>query len=104
MTTKPKRRILLAFVLATGYASCAIANNVAGLAPYQRPAQAPTITTPAPIDKTMALHGVSEPTPPSLGFLDNQGGWYTPFNHPGMLAPYDLRGWHSNPPSGKQEQ
>jgi len=68
---------------------------VAGLAPYERPANAPTIVTPPPLDKARALHGVSEPKPASLKFLDDQGGWYNPFILPGMPRPYDLRGWHS---------
>lgn len=41
-----------------------------------------------------ALHGVDKPTPASLAWLKDQGAWYTPFNHPGMAGPYDLRGWH----------
>ena len=28
------------------------------------------------------------------GFLEDQGNWYTPFNHPGMTGRYDIRGWH----------
>lgn len=71
---------------------------VAGLAPSQRPAQAPRIDTELPLDKAVALRGVSEPLPASLKFLDQQGGWFTPFNHPGMPPPYDLRGWHATLP------
>jgi hypothetical protein len=37
---------------------------------------------------------VSQPYPASLRFLEDQGNWYTPFNRPGMLPPYDIRGWH----------
>lgn len=69
---------------------------IAGTAPYERPAGAPRIEA---VKKDQAwyanaLHGVSKPYPKSLYFLDNQGNWYTPFNRPGMLPPYDLRGWH----------
>ena len=69
---------------------------VAGVHPERRPENAPTITT---FDKTdawyaQALAGVSEPVPPSLKFLDDQGAWFTPFTHPGMTGPYDIRHWH----------
>jgi hypothetical protein len=46
-----------------------------------------------------ALHGVDKPVPASLAWLKDQGAWYTPFNHPGMPGPYDLRGWHRPAPT-----
>jgi hypothetical protein len=69
---------------------------VAGTAPWQRPIGAPVITE---VDHpgawyTAALYGVSRPYPYSLRFLEYQGNWNTPFNRPGMPAPYDIRGWH----------
>ena len=69
---------------------------IAGVTPWQRPQGAPTITA---VDRsgdwyTRALHGVSRPYPYSLRFLEDQGNWHTPFNRPGMLRWYDLRGWH----------
>jgi len=70
---------------------------VAGLTPYQRPANAPVLTTNPVLDPKQALHGVSAPIPDSLKFLGNQGRWFTPFTHPGMTGPYDLRGWHAAP-------
>jgi len=72
---------------------------VAGTQPDARPAGAPRITTVTHDQAwfARALHGVSAPYPPSLGFLDSQGNWYTPFNRPGMLPPYDIRGWHAAP-------
>ena len=72
---------------------------VAGTQPYARPVGAPTITT-VTHDRgwyERALHGVSQPHPASLRWLDSQGNWYTPFNRPGMLPPYDIRGWHAAP-------
>jgi len=71
---------------------------VAGLTPEARPKGAPTITAfeRTPEWRSKALRGVSEPYPSSLGFLDNQGAWYTPFNRPGMPGPYDLRGLHAS--------
>ena len=70
---------------------------IAGVNPDQRPAGAPVITQ---VDKegawyNRALTGISTPYPYSLHFLENQGNWYTPFIHPGMSTPYDIRGWHS---------
>jgi hypothetical protein len=69
---------------------------IAGTAPYQRPAGAPSITSVRhdPAWYAAALTGVSQPYPASLRFLEDQGNWYTPFNRPGMLPPYDIRGWH----------
>ena len=72
---------------------------IAGLAPYQRPADAPTITEFSPSEgwRAQMLHGVTEPAPPHLG-LEDQGAWYTPFNRSGMTGPYDLRQWHQTHP------
>lgn len=69
---------------------------VAGVDPSTRPEGAPVITQ---ADKDgawydRALHGVEPPYPQSLRFLEDQGNWFTPFNHPGTPGPYDLRGWH----------
>ena len=70
---------------------------VAGLTPGARPKGAPTVTVfeRPPEWRAKALKGVSEPYPAGLGFLDNQGAWYTPFNRAGMPGPYDLRGLHA---------
>ena len=70
---------------------------IAGVKPNQRPEGAPVIKK---FEKDgawyrRALHGIPEPYPWSLHFLEDQGPWYTPFIHPGMLPPYDIRGWHS---------
>lgn len=69
---------------------------VAGFAPNQRPADAPTVREFIPNNqqRKQLLTGISEPIPASLGFIDNQGAWYTPFNQPGMPGYYDLRNWH----------
>lgn len=70
---------------------------IAGLAPDHRPEQAPVITemVKPPGWYAAALHGVSQPYPNSLKFLEDQGAWWTPFIHPGMTGPYDIRGWHA---------
>ena len=69
---------------------------IAGTAPSVRPNGAPTITEfrPDAAWTTRALSGVSEPYPASLGFLRDQGPWFTPFIHPGFSDQYDLRAWH----------
>jgi hypothetical protein len=77
---------------------------VAGLAPYQRPTRAPVLTASSVLDARQALRGVSSPIPDSLKFLNNQGGWFTPFTHPGMTGPYDLRGWHAAPIPAAEKQ
>lgn len=71
---------------------------VGGTQPSQRPAGAPVIRT---VDKpagwyTRALTGISRPYPASLRFLEDQGNWYTPFDRPGMIGRYDIRGWHDD--------
>lgn len=69
---------------------------IAGLAPSGRPAGAPVI---ADLVKdgawyAKALTGIAPPYPASLRFLEDQGAWHTPFTHPGMTGPYDIRHWH----------
>lgn len=79
-------------------ASSAQAENypIAGTVPDQRPANAPVITSVQKGDQwyVQALTGVEPPYPASLRFLEDQGNWYTPFTHPGMPGPYDLRQWY----------
>ncbi len=94
----PKSLLMIVGVVA-GFGSycCNAADNpIAGTTPWQRPAGAPVITS---VDHDSAwfqraLTGISRPYPSSLRFLDDQGNWYTPFNHPGMTGLYDIRGWH----------
>ena len=71
---------------------------VSGLRPHERPEGAPRVVEePHPRDwYVTALTGLVPPYPRSLYFLDVQGGWYTPFTVPGMLGPYDIRGWHKS--------
>ncbi|MEZ5538314.1 MAG: hypothetical protein R3F02_22130 [Thiolinea sp.] len=69
---------------------------IAGTIPYERPAGAPVINE---FNKngnwySTALWGVEKPYPYSLRFLEDQGQWHTPFNHPGMTSRYDIRHWH----------
>ncbi|MEW5964650.1 MAG: hypothetical protein AB1749_13945 [Pseudomonadota bacterium] len=81
------------------FAGAASAETVIGGAtPDRRPDGVPVIGAFA-LDRAArakALSGVSKPYPASLGFLDDQGAWYTPFSHPGMTGPYDIRGLHSD--------
>lgn len=68
--------------------------------------QTPTLTEP-PAERVradVAEHGITAPTPEAIkSFLKDQGAWYTPFSRPGMTGPYDIRGWHSQPPRPKTE-
>ncbi len=88
---------VIAMALCVTSAAAEKTSFIAGTAPSARPAEAPQITvfTPAPEWRAQALHGVAQPYPPSLSWLDDQGAWFTPFIHPGMTGPYDIRGWHS---------
>ena len=91
------RVALLSLSLFLGIAAqIANAYPIAGLHPDQRPAGAPVVRS---VQKNAAwyqraLTGISKPYPHSLGFLENQGNWYTPFDRPGMNGRYDIRGWH----------
>lgn len=71
---------------------------IAGTAPNARPRKAPVIKKIAKDDAwwERAHHGITKPYPESLKFLDDQGGWFTPFIHPGMGSVYDLRNWHGH--------
>ncbi len=108
--TRSKRLIYPALFVAglglSGFCSIVHASNaasptgsypIAGIHPSERPAGAPVIQK---VEKNAAwyrhaLHGVQAPYPASLRFLEDEGNWYTPFNHPGMSGPYDIRHWHS---------
>ena len=69
---------------------------IAGTMPWQRP-DAPVVTEVVKPEGWYgrALTGIEPPFPASLRFLEDQGNWFTPFIHPGMLPPYDIRGWHA---------
>ena len=72
-------------------------NFIAGTQPDQRPGDAPIIKTAEKSESwyQQALMGIQQPYPSSvINFLEDQGNWHTPFNQPGMIRPYDLRGWH----------
>lgn len=69
---------------------------VAGLQPFARPAGAPVIqqfSADAAWQKK-ALTGIDAPHT-GLGFLKDQGAWFTPFMHPGLKGGYDIRGLHA---------
>ncbi|MFO1034923.1 MAG: hypothetical protein U1E15_12925 [Hyphomicrobiales bacterium] len=82
------------------FAGGALADNIAGVAPSQRPAWAPVVQEFKKDNAwyLAALKGVEAPYAPSLRFLDDQGAWFTPFIHRGMHSPYDPRGLHANDP------
>ena len=68
---------------------------IAGLQPYQRPQNAPTIKSyeQTPAWRQRALRGIANP-PTGTDFLAAQGAWYTPFTQPGMPGKYDIRQLH----------
>ncbi|MCB6179108.1 hypothetical protein LHP98_13365 [Rhodobacter sp. Har01] len=91
------RQVCLFLVLgALPLAAAAEGVPIAGIHPSERPAGAPVLTEMVKGSgwQARALTGVEAPIPPSLGFLKNQGAWFTPFDHPGMTGPYDIRHWH----------
>ena len=86
----------LVVIALSGFAGATSAAElfVSGVHPERRPDGAPRITA---MTKDAAwegryLFGVVPPAPTTLGLKD-QGAWYTPFDHRGMIPPYDLRGW-----------
>lgn len=87
--------LLLAAIGGVNVATAA-GDPVAAASRQQRPAGAPTIkhVSHDAAWRAQALRGVSQPLPVGLNFLNDQGAWYTPFDRPGMPAPYDPRGLH----------
>ena len=83
-------------VLISAWSTAGAEYPIAGLTPYERPNGAPVVKQVMKGDDwyRKALTGVSKPYPNSLGFLEDQGNWYTPFIHPGMTGRYDIRGWY----------
>ena len=69
---------------------------ISGLQPDRRPEGAPVITIFQKKDDwyQQALRGVEKPYPDTLRFLENQEGWYVPFNNRGMTYRYDIRNLH----------
>lgn len=69
---------------------------MAGLTPYERPAGAPAVKSVSrtPEQTARGTAGIGQPMPPGIEWLKDQGAWYTPFERPGMVGYYDLRGWH----------
>lgn len=91
---------LLVGAVLSGSAAAEPQEFVAGTAPDRRPEGAPRITTfeKSPAWTAAATAGVTEPIPASLKFLNDQGAWFTPFIHPGMGGPYDIRGLRAHRP------
>jgi hypothetical protein len=94
---------LVPMILVTGIvcvasvAASAEPQVVGGLTPDRRPEGLPRVVATGFTEEgwKRALHGIAEPHPASIDkWLDDQGGWYTPFTLPGMAAPYDIRNLH----------
>ncbi|MFV0366868.1 MAG: hypothetical protein ACK5KM_00260 [Hyphomicrobiaceae bacterium] len=96
------RAVSLIALMMTGFLGAAAtsafseARVVGGITPDRRPEGLPREERSGLTQKARqdALRGVVQPYPPSLKWLDDQGGWFTPFSHPGMTGPYDIRQWH----------
>lgn len=86
--------------LAAAAPAPATAEFVAGTTPSVRPEGAPKITAVKHDAgwQARALRGISKPYPKSLGFLKDEGDWFTPFTVPGMTGRYDIRGLHRGRP------
>ncbi len=70
---------------------------IAGLEPAVRPEGAPVIdrVSRSEAQRANALRGIEAPVPVDVQqMVDSQGNWYTPFEHPGMIGPYDIRRLH----------
>jgi len=97
MTNMKRRMLLLGLLVASANALAEAPEFIAGLAPYQRPADAPVITVFEQTSEwqARALRGI---TPPQTGldFLKYQGAWYTPFIYPNLKGRYDIRGLHGD--------
>ncbi len=88
--------VVLLFSMSGGGLQAESNYPIAGTIPDQRLSGAPVLNK---VDHSSAwyqraLTELSPPYPASFHFLENQGNWYTPFVHPGMTGPYDLRHWH----------
>ncbi len=94
--TLMKSLLCLSFLLPFSSLEADYSYPIAGASPWQRPENAPKIEWVQHKQRWYkhALTGINKPYPRSIYFLDNQGNWYTPFNRPGMLPPYDSRNWH----------
>lgn len=94
-------RLAVGLMLSGGLCSGAVAVSppfIAGLRPAERPAGAPVLVDQVPDGgwRARALRGLGEPQT-GVGFLKDQGPWYTPFDRPNMTGRYDLRGLHQVP-------
>lgn len=91
--TKLQYLALGQFLLFTAAAAQTV--DVAGLRSDQRPVGAPVIERFEQSDawRAKALTGIGEPQT-GVGFLKDQGAWYTPFNRPNLPGRYDIRRMH----------
>lgn len=105
MTKQIKRLGLLAALCLPCLSVVADEAAIVGGAPDARPANAPRSTQFAKSADwyCRALTGIERPYPVSLRFLEDQGGWYSPFNVAGMTGRYDLRNWHAPSACGKRD-
>lgn len=91
-----KRLDVLVAILFSGMVNAETAVPVAGLTPDIRASGAPVIVSfeQSANWKAQALRGINPPQT-GVGFLKDQGAWYTPFIHPNSTGRYDIRGLHA---------
>ena len=93
-----KQLLLVVGMLAAGASLTAGAAEpspyIAGVTPDHRRTDVPVIKEAPPFDEQRAFRGIEQPYPASLSVFRDQGAWYTPFTLPGMIGPYDIRGYH----------
>ena len=92
-----KLMVLFGLLVAGGHVLADTPLFIAGLVPDSRPEGAPVITVfeQTPEWRAQALRGISPPQT-GLGFLNDQGAWYTPFFHPNLKDRYDIRSLHAD--------
>lgn len=97
MTIAPRNRLMSIVLGLTASFSVGAEYPIGGTQPDRRPEGAPVVTEAVKTDGWYgrALTGIEQPYPGSLRFLEDQGAWYTPFDHPGAPGRYDIRGWSS---------
>lgn len=95
-----RRQVLLLCCLTASLSASAqgFVSPVAGLQPDRRPDAAPVVRNDL-VDasiKQARLIGITTPWPGNVERIAEQGAWYSPMFRPGMVGPYDLRGWHTS--------
>jgi hypothetical protein len=89
--------LILCLLAAAGGAAAQAPGYVAGLQPDRRPDGAPLVTSSelTPDQLSRALRGIEGQPPGNVETIAATGRWWVPLRGPGMMPPYDPRGWHT---------